>query len=179
MFDPSTIRKWRYRLIFIAVAAVLFFLHLLPTDTLPSHFPGPDLLLCLAFAWVQRRPDFVPPLLLGAVFFMADLLFMRPPGLWTALMLVGAEFLRTRHNGSTEMPFAAEMLFTASVVVAMTVAYVLVLSATGAPHAALSMYMVQMVMTILFYPVVVLLSRHAFDLRRPPASELSAQRATR
>ncbi len=179
MLDPATSRKWIFRLLFCAIAALLIFVHLLPSDALPRHFPGPDLLLCLAFAWVQRRPDFVPPLLLAGVFFMADLLFMRPPGLWTALTLIGAEFLRTRHQGSAEMPFGVELLFTAVVIVAMTVAYVLVLSATGAPHAALSMYMVQMLMTILFYPVVVLLSRHGFDLRRPTPAELSARRAPR
>lgn len=167
MIDPATSKRWLYRLLFVGLAAVLLFLHLLPLDAMPSCFAGPDLMLCLAFVWVQRRPDFLPPLLLVAVFLMSDLLLMRPPGLWTALVLLGAEFLRSRHQGASEMPFPAEWAFTSAVIVAISLGYVLILSVTAANHAEPAMAVVQAMMTVLFYPLVVLLTHVAFNLHRP------------
>src|SRR6056297_633829 len=96
MADTLPTGRWRYWLLFLAIAAVLFFVQLLPLDLQPGRFPGPDVLLLLAIAWVLRRPDFVPVLLVAAVFLLADILFMRPLGLWTALVVLGMEFLRAR-----------------------------------------------------------------------------------
>jgi hypothetical protein len=53
-------------------------------------------MLALTFAWVLRRPEFVPPLLIAAMILLGDLMFHRPPGLWAALVLVTAETLRVR-----------------------------------------------------------------------------------
>ncbi|MGB8621516.1 MAG: rod shape-determining protein MreD [Paracoccaceae bacterium] len=179
MITPQTSSLWLHRLLFVALAAVLLFLHLLPLDATPSRFPGPDLLLCLAFAWVQRRPDYLPPLLLAGVFLMTDILLMRPPGLFTALVVLGAEFLRSRHQGSVELPFPAEWLFTSVAVAGVNLGYVLVLGITAAPHAAWSMAAVQTVMTIIFYPLVVLLVRLSFNLRRLTPGEFDPSGARR
>jgi len=40
---------------------------ILPLSTEPGSVPGPDVVLCLTFAWVLRRPEYVPALLIAAV----------------------------------------------------------------------------------------------------------------
>ncbi|KGB81915.1 hypothetical protein JT55_10780 [Rhodovulum sp. NI22] len=155
-----------YRVVFGLLGAVLIFLYLLPLDTTPGRFPGPDLLLCLAFAWVQRRPDFLPPFLLVGVFLMADMLLMRPPGLWTALVLLGAEFLRSRHGGTGELPFPAEWAFTAMVIAAISLVYMLVLSLFAVDHGQPVMALMRAALTIAFYPLVVVFCHHGLTLRR-------------
>ena len=47
---------WLHRLLFLAVAAVLIFFKLLPLNDMAGQLPGPDLLLCLIFAWTVRPP---------------------------------------------------------------------------------------------------------------------------
>ena len=44
----------------------------------------------------MRRPDFLPVLLIGAVVLLEDLILLRPPGLWTALVILATEFVRAR-----------------------------------------------------------------------------------
>ena len=57
-----------HRLIFVAVAAFLMFLRLLPIHPAAAgSLPGPDFLLCLIFAWTMRRPEYLPIWLLAAI----------------------------------------------------------------------------------------------------------------
>ena len=72
-------RTWPMRAAFVALSLALIFVHLLPLETVPRKWAPPDILLAFAFAWVLRRPDYVPALLVAGVFLMADLLLQRPP----------------------------------------------------------------------------------------------------
>ena len=90
MIDPATSQRWLYRSLFVGICMVIVFFQILPLSTLPTSVPGPDLLLCLTFAWVHRRPEFVPPLVIALVFLTVDMLTQRPPGLRVALILVHA-----------------------------------------------------------------------------------------
>lgn len=166
MIDPRTRRRIGYRTLFVALVGLLMFLHLLPLNTLPARFAGPDLILCITLAWVQRRPRDVPPLAIALVFLMADFLLMRPPGLMAALVLVGAEFLRSRHQGGGEMPFLFEWGMTGGVIAAVAVANLAVLSVLAADHAAPGVILVRALMTVLAYPAVVGLLRAGAGLRR-------------
>ena len=70
---------WFRRLVFVLVALFLFYLRLLPLASVAGQWPGPDLLLCLIFAWLVRRPDYVPVWLVASVVLVEDMLLQRPP----------------------------------------------------------------------------------------------------
>src|SRR5690606_6411020 len=108
MVDPISAARLGYRSLYLLLAALLLFVHLLPLSTLPPDWVGPDMLLCLSIVWLLRRPDYVPLFALTAVFFIEDLLVMRPPGLWTLVVIAGTEFLRSREVMLRELPFPAE-----------------------------------------------------------------------
>jgi rod shape-determining protein MreD len=65
MTDLSRSRLWVMRLSFVALALVILFFHLLPLETTPRPWAGPDLLLGFACAWGLRRPEYVPALFLA------------------------------------------------------------------------------------------------------------------
>lgn len=155
MIDPATSRRWMLRGVFLALALFLMFLRLLPLSTLPTHWPGPDLLLCLAFAWVLRRPDVVGAPLLVAVFLLEDMLTLRPPGLWTLLVLFGSEFLRDRASALRRLPFLVDWAMVAAVIFLITLANRLVLGLAMVPQAGLWLTVMQMIATMLAYPVLV------------------------
>ena len=81
---------WMHRLLFLAVALFLIFIRLLPLPNSAGRLPGPDLLLCLICAWTVRRPEYLPVLMVAAVVLLEDMLLMRPPGLWTGLVILAA-----------------------------------------------------------------------------------------
>lgn len=170
---PAT-RLWLGRASFAGLAAALVFVHLLPIDAGPSAWAPPDVLLAVAICWSARRPDFVPPLLLAAVFLLTDLLFQRPPGLWTALVILASEGMRRRAADLRSAPFTVEWLTAALAIVAVTLGYRLILAVTVTPQAPLALTMIQMTATVAVYPVVGLLSYLVFGIRRPSPGEVDS-----
>lgn len=166
MDHNSASRIWMMRAGFALLAFVIVFFHLIPLDTVPRRWAPPDLIIAFAFAWVMRRPDYLPPLLLAAVMLMADLMFQRPPGLLAVLVVLGAEYLRTRTIGLSEASFVGEWLAVAFVLVGITVIYRVVLSVVAIQQASLGLSLIQMVLTIAIYPLVVLISQTLLKVRK-------------
>ena len=158
---------WQYRLLFVCLAAVVGFVHLLPINTGVEQLPGPDVLLLIALSWTVMRPKYVPVFLLAAVFLLADLLFMRPPGLWTMLVVLACEFLRSRRVLLRNAQFPVEWLLVAAVIVGMTLANALMLGLFGVPQPTAGLTVMRMLFTILCYPLVMILAGRSFGLTRP------------
>ena len=175
MADPLPAGAWPYRTLFLGLAALSLFARLLPLGNSTALWPGPDLLLCLTLAWILRRPDFVPALLIVAVFLVEDMLILRPPGLWTAIVLIGAEFLRGREPLTRELPFPLEWAMVAAVILLMMGANRLVLAITVSPQPGFAAAFLQSVLTILTYPVIVGFSRALFGLRKSATGEVDAR----
>lgn len=162
---------WTLRLAFLSLALVLILFQLLPLETTARRWAGPDILTALALCWSLRRPDAVPVWLLAAVFLLADMLFQRPPGLWAALVVVGGEWLRTRGLALRGQPFASEWMTIALVLIAITFANRFALALSVVPLPPLTLVLIQLGMTAVSYPVVVLVSRFFFGVRAAGAGE--------
>ena len=170
-----TADRWIYGLAYFGVMAVIMLMYLLPTRIGPSGYPGPDLLLCITFAWVLRRPQYVPTPLVAAVFLIGDLLFMRPPGLWTALVVLAVEFLRAREATSRELPFPVEWAMVTGALVAITLADRVILSLFMVPQAGFGLTLLQLIATVLAYPLIVLASRFVFGVAKMTPGEIDAR----
>ncbi len=168
MVDPGTTQRWFYHLLFTGLALMILILQLAPFGGGPQTVPGPDILICLVLVWIQRRPDYLPLFLLAAILLTADFLLMRPPGLWAGLTLVGAEFLRRLTHGARELPFFSEWGYVAGVVIAITLSHWLINTLVAAPPVSLVMGLAQALATIIVYPLVLILSQTAFNIRRRP-----------
>ena len=191
MIDGATREIWLHRVMFLGIALATLFWRLLPLSLAEAascapeaslcrlwvwldRMPGPDLLLCLIFAWTMRRPDYLPVLLIAAVVFLEDLLLMRPPGLWTLLVLMGSEFVRGRVALTRELSFMVEWLLVTGLMFAMIMIYRLIFAMVLLPQAGLGFALTQLFWSVLFYPAVVYLSRVVLDLRKPAMGEVDA-----
>jgi len=163
---------WPYRALFVGIALVVLFGRLLPMGGVAGGWPGPDLLLCVIFAWAMRRPDWLPVWLLAAVLLTEDMIVMRPPGLWTAIVIIAAEFVRARVALTRELVFLAEWAMVAGLMVVCLLAYRLVFTLSFLPQPGFGFALVQTVWSILCYPLVVGINRLAFDLRKPSTGEV-------
>ena len=170
---------WIMRSCFIALCLLIMFFHLLPLDSVPHRWAPPDLLIAFIFAWALRRPDYVPILSIAAVMLIADLMFQRPPGLLALLVLIGTEYLRLRFAGLKDASFAGEWIAVCIVLLAITLANRLVLSILAVGQAPLGLTLMQMLMTIIIYPLVVLITQSLFGVRTlaPSDSDAKAARA--
>lgn len=162
---------WTKRMIFVAIALMICFVHLLPLNFGPQSWAAPDLLAGFAFAWVIRRPEFVPPLLLASVLLMADFLLQRPPGLWALLVLIGCEYLRARDRVGGDGTFAGEWVAVAGVMVVATLLMCLGLMVLAVPQPGLSVDLTRLVFTALAYPVIVWITQVALGVERLSPAE--------
>lgn len=171
MVEPTR-KVWSYRILLLAIVSVVAFVLLLPLGTQAGGIPGPDVVLLVVFAWIIMRPDFVPLILAAGIFLAADLLFMRPIGLWAALSVIGAEFIRSRRIQLRDATFFFEWLLVVAVIAAMTLVNGLVLSLLAVDQPNLGLILIRLIFTAITYPVVVVLAGRAFGVRRLSSVEL-------
>jgi len=172
MAEVVVTRRLAWRTIFVALALLVAFVRLLPLGDGTGGVPGPDLLVALALAWAIRRPDYVPVLLVAILMLMADFLFMRPPGLWAAITVLGVEFLRSREAGFRDLPFLVEWGMVALLLLAMTLANAIVLLVLMVDQPTLGLTLLQLIVTMLAYPLVVAVTVFALGLRRVAPGEV-------
>jgi len=73
-----------------------------------------------------------------------------------------------------ELTFLVEWLMVAGLMVGLFLAYRLVFAIVFLPQPGFGFAMVQVLWSILFYPVVVAVSRYALDLRKPAMGEVDS-----
>lgn len=156
--------------VYLALALAIMAIRLMPHNLAPGGWPGPDLLLCLSFAWVLRRPDQVPAVVLAIGFLTADLLYQRPPGLWAALALGASEILRGRARVTRQLVFPMEWALITILITAMTLAQWAALGLTLVTQPGLQYELWQGAVTVAVYPLVVLILRSC-GIRRPDIAQ--------
>lgn len=165
-------QHWMYRAVFLALALVFLFFRLLPLGDEPGTLPGPNLILGLILAWIVRRPDYLPvPLILG-VLLVEDLVLLRPPGLWTAIVILATEFLRGRTMLTRELSFTVEWALVSGLMIGMLLTYRLVLGLAMVPQPPFGFAAAQILWTIAAYPLIVGASRLMIDLKKPATGEV-------
>ena len=65
-----------------------------PISNSPSGIETPDILLCLIFSWVVYDPRSASVWSILALCLLADILWLRPLGLWSMLTLIASELVR-------------------------------------------------------------------------------------
>jgi rod shape-determining protein MreD len=171
MSDLRLSTRAGHALLFAALAALVMLVKLLPLETGAEGLPAPDLLLCLVLAWVVRRPDLLPVLLVAALFFLADMMLMRPPGLWAGLVVLASEWLRRRQRPLRAMPFVVECALVGGVITAMIVAHWAVLSVLFVQQPTLGQQLLGMPVTLAAYPLVVGVLHYGLGICKRPAIE--------
>jgi len=166
MIERSLSSRLTGQALYVGIAIAFLFLRLLPLAPGRVHWPGPDLVLCLTLAWVLRRPEQAPVLIIGAVVLVEDLLLMRPIGLWAAITVLGTEAARTREARWSQQPFVVEWLRVAVLMALMVMAarVLMVLALLDVPP--LGQVLLQWLASVAAYPAVVLAGALLLGLRR-------------
>lgn len=174
MGDPVSIQRALHWGLFCLLATAIVFFALLPLDIEAVTIPGPDVLLLLCLVWMMRRPDYAPAGLIIAITLIADFLFLRPPGLWTLIVLAGTEFIRTREPGWRDTPFLLEWLTASVLITVMSLAHALILAIFVVQQPPFGATLIQVIMTVVFYPIASALLGRAFGIRKRAPGEPDA-----
>jgi len=172
MAEAANRQVWTGRAVFLALAFGIIFIQLLPLDQRPTLFSPPDLLLAATFVWVARRPDYVPFYVVAGVFFLADLLFQRPPGLIAALVLIASEIIRSRAMTLREMPLVAEFGLIAGAVIGVAAINRATLAVVLTPQPYQVLELLHILATLVAIPFVMLAAQYIFGVRRPTPGQV-------
>ncbi|WP_204362812.1 rod shape-determining protein MreD [Litorivita pollutaquae] len=167
-------RLWSMRAMYLALCIFLIFFNLMPLETLPRAWAGPDLLAAFTCAWVLRRPEYVPVLAVASIALLADFLYQRPPGLWAALMVLITEGLRARAISLRDQSFIVEWITVTSGLIILALSYRIILAMLLVDQAPLGLSLIQLIMTLACYPIAVLITITLFRVRRPSLAEVNA-----
>lgn len=153
----------------VMIGAALFGLFLMMSPVRPGTLGGvaPDLLACVVFFWVLRRPAQANMGVIFALGITADLLLGRPVGLGALALLLITEFLRTQSATLRDLHFLFEWVVVIVVLLASILAQHMVLWLTFAPSPGLGAQLSSAFATALSYPLVAVLGRYALGLRYP------------
>lgn len=155
-----------FLLSYLVIAGLIAFMQLLPLAGTAGSFPGPDLLLLVTFCWALRRPDLLPTPLVAVVFLLADILFMRPLGLWAGLVVIAVEVLRSRSVAWRDLNFLLEWLMVSGVIVAVTFANAALLTIFMVDQSSLGLTLIRLIATIACYPIVAFILIRALGLKK-------------
>ncbi|MEP3347364.1 MAG: hypothetical protein ABJN34_07485 [Litoreibacter sp.] len=194
MVDPITWRRFQFRVLFLLVSALVIFGQLLPLNTGPASvqlldpetgelireggsylsLPGPDLLFCFTAAFLMRRPRWAPVLLIVVVHLLADILFLRPLGLWPAVSIVGYEFLRRQTNATAEIAVPFEVALVVGTFAAAVLVNGLLHLIFAVSHPAFGATILHILTTAIAYPFVIGVTHFILRVRRAAARELDS-----
>lgn len=160
MLGSSRHRRLVGLTLYLLSALALIVLALLPLAPGRIGWPEPDLLAVLTFAWVLRRPEQVPVLVIATVMLVADILLFRPPGLGAAAAVVATEIARRHQQRWREQGFLVEWLRVAILMVLMvlaerTIRTLFLIPPTLAPLPPLGLDILRLITTVAAYPFAV------------------------
>ena len=176
--DPP-LRVFRLQLTYLAIVALVVLLQTFPLQSLPYPFAPADVPLAITFAWIMRRPDVMSPILITLAFLFADAILQRPPGLWTLIVLCASIFLRMRTRGRKEILFLYEWLIVSWVVGVSFLVHYFALMFSFLPVPDVQQYVVQVMLSILIYPICKWLFRRMLSFALTQTLHPSASRAAK
>lgn len=162
----SSGKIWWTRFVIVFACALLIFFHLIPTGDYDSSWPRPDVILCLCFLTIAKRPEYMPFWLVGFIMFFADILLGRPFGLWTAIILLASEVFRSRMHTATESSFLKEWLTFLVILFFIVLSYRLILMMSFVQTSELGYFLLNMLATFALYPILSVLFESQHAVRR-------------
>ena len=178
MVDPATTRKLLFQLMFLSVCFLVIFIKMLPLGTEPSAIPAPDLIFAFTACFVIRRPRYAPVGLIIFVHLIADMLFLRPMGLWPAITLLAYEYLRHKETDQTDLELSVELLLVPAVFAIAMGANSLVYFTLDIVHPSLGQTLLHVLMTAVAYPFVIGVTEFILGVRRVRPGEIEADGST-
>jgi rod shape-determining protein MreD len=177
MTDLTPSRLWMMRAAFALLILVILFFHLLPLQTATGGLIWPDLILTFALAWSVRRPEYVPAVLLAALFLLSDLLLQRPPGLWAMLALIACERIKLQSRSLRDASLATEIVSVTAWIIGIGLIYRIILAITMVDMPSIIPWLIQIGATVLAYPLVLGITHVLMGVRKAAPNDFGGKGA--
>ncbi len=165
------VRVWRHQFVYGFICGVLILSQLIAFDFFKGQGHSGDVMLALTFALVIRKPSYTPIWLVACAFFFADIMLSRPLGLWTLLVVLAVNLVRSNLGVFRDMNVAAEWANIAGIICVMVILEQAVLSVVGDHRILLGALVWHVGASIFAYGVVVFLLTYIFNIGKPASND--------
>ena len=142
-----------HQIFYFCIGLLIIFFQILPLQTTPQSWSGPNVLLVFFAALVIKRPEFTSSLLIAVVFLIEDFFLMRPPGLMSSLTVLGLYFLKRKFQNQEE----TSLIFVwGNVAICLTLVLLIcyfVSKLLFIPSAGLRLTIMEITVTLAIYPI--------------------------
>ena len=147
------VKSFIHQILYFCIGLFIIFFQILPLQTTPQSWSGPNVLLVFFAAIVIKRPEFTSSFLIAIIFLIEDFFLMRPPGLMSSLTVLGLYFLKRKFQNQEETSL---IFIWSNVAICLTLILLIcyfVSVLLFIPSAGLRLTSMEIIMTLALYPI--------------------------
>ena len=169
------VKNFAHQVVYFCIGLLIIFFQILPLQTTPQAWSGPNVLLVFFAAIVTKRPEFTSSFLVASIFLIEDFFLMRPPGLMSSLTVLGFYFLKRkfRHQEGNSLLSSWGLVITCLTIILLLYYFISIL--LFIPSAGFRLTLMELIVTLAVYPVFSVLIG-SFDKFDPADTENIIQR---
>ena len=147
------IKSFAHQVMYFCIGLLIIFFQILPLQTTPQNWSGPNVLLVFFAAIVTKRPEYTSSFLIALIFLIEDFFLMRPPGLMSALTVISLHFLKRKIQNQEENSL---ILVWVNVTVSLTpilLIYYMISVLLFLPSVGFSLTLMEIIVSLALYPI--------------------------
>ena len=166
------IKSFAHQFVYFCIGLLIIFFQILPLQTIPQTWSGPNVLLVFFAAIVSTRPEFTSSFLVASIFLIEDFFLMRPPGLMSALTVLGFYFLTRKFQNQEGNSFIFGWGSVTTCLTIILLLYYLISVLLFIPSAGFKLTLMELLMTLALYPIFSVLIRSFVKLNLTEAEKI-------
>ena len=147
------IKSFAFQIIYFCIGLLIIFFQILPLQTTPQTWSGPNVLLVFFAAIVTKRPEFTSSFLIAFIFLIEDFFLMRPPGLMSSLTVLGFYFLKRKFQHQEESPVLFGWGSVATCLILILLLFYFISVLLFIPSAGFRLTLMEIIVTLALYPL--------------------------
>ena len=147
------VKSFAHQVVYFCIGLLIIFFQILPLQTTPQAWSGPNVLLVFFAAIVTKRPEFTSSFLVASIFLIEDFFLMRPPGLMSSLTVLGFYFLKRKfqHQEVNSLISGWGSVTTCLTIILLLYYFISIL--LFIPSAGFRLTLMELIVTLALYPV--------------------------
>ena len=147
------VKSFAHQVIYFCIGLLIIFFQILPLQTTPQTWSGPNVLLVFFAAIVTKRPEFTSSFLIAIIFLIEDFFLMRPPGLMSSLTVIGFFFLKRKFQNQEVNSFVFGWGSVAIYLTLILLIYYFISVLLFIPSAGIRLTLIEVIATLALYPI--------------------------
>ena len=164
------IKSFAHQVVYFCIGLLIIFFQILPLQTTPQTWSGPNVLLVFFAAIISKKPEFTSSFLIALIFLIEDFFLMRPPGLMSSFTVIGFYFLKRKFQNQESNSFILSWGSVTTCLTIILLLYYFISVLLFIPSAGFKLTLMELIVTLALYPIFSVLIG-SFDKLGPTDAE--------